>query len=123
MYNFTSISNPLNINIFKFSEQITIDEFNSYKDNLNFLLNQQNPFYAVFDLLEIKSFNIGFFLKQISYMYSKQDLVKKYLKGSVILVDDSYKTLINVTLAIKKPINPNIVTSNLEDGIQFLILL
>ncbi len=44
MYNFTSISNPLNINIFKFSEQITIDEFNSYKDNLNFLLNQQNPF-------------------------------------------------------------------------------
>ena len=123
MYNFTSIDDPLNIKMFKFSHDITLDDFNLYKDNLDYLLNQQQPFYAIFDLLEIKSFNMDFFLKQTTYMYSKKKIVGKYLKGSVILVDDIYKMLINITLSIKKPISPNIITSNLEDGIQFLVLL
>lgn len=123
MYNFTNIQDPININMFKFSDTINNNEFELYKNNFDQLLNQAKDFYAVFDLLEIKSFNINFFLKQMTYMYSKNNIVKQYLKGSVIVVNKKYESLIKMSLSLKKPITPNYVTSNLEEGIRFLILL
>ena len=123
MYNFTCIEKPININMFKFSDTINNNEFELYKNNFDQLLNQAKDFYAVFDLLEIKSFNINFFLKQMTYMYSKNNIVKQYLKGSVIVVNKKYESLIKMSLSLKKPITPNYVTSNLEEGVRFLILL
>jgi hypothetical protein len=123
MYNFTNIQDPININMFKFSDTINNNEFELYKNNFDQLLNQAKDFYAVFDLLEIKSFNINFFLKQMTYMYSKNNIVKQYLKGSVIVVNKKYESLIKMSLSLKKPITPNYVTSNLEEGVRFLILL
>jgi hypothetical protein len=109
--------------MFKFSDPIDDNEFELYKNDLNSLLDKKKQFYAIFDLLEIKSFNINFFFKQMTYMYSKSHIVEKYLKGCVILVDNQYGSIINMALSLKKPIAPNFITSNLEDGIKFLVLL
>ena len=68
MYNFTYIQKPININIFKFSETINDNEFNLFKNDFDQLVDQGQYFFAIFDLLEIKTYNIRFFMKQLSYM-------------------------------------------------------
>lgn len=123
MYNFTCIQKPININMFKFSDPIDDNEFELYKNDLNTLLDKKIQFYAIFDLLEIKSFNINFFIKQMTYMYSRSHIVEEYLKGSVIVVDKKYGSIINMALSLKKPIAPHFITSNLEDGIKFLVTI
>ena len=105
MYEFTHITRPFNINIFKFSGDIKDKEFKLYKKDFDNLLNQKNSFYVIFNLLEINKFNINFFIKQMNYMYTKEKVVKKYLKASVILTNGYYKTLIKISLSMKKPIN------------------
>lgn len=123
MYEYNVITYPKNLNIFKFSGNIESKDFESYKKDLDLILDKKQIFYSFFDILDIKNFNINFLLKQISYIYSKQKSIKMYMKGNIVLVDKSYESVINMTIKLKKPLCPNFVTSNREEGIKFLLLL
>ena len=64
--------------MFKFSGNVNDNEFNLYKNDLNNILESQKAFYSVFDILDIKNFDINFFIKQVSYMYSKKSLINTF---------------------------------------------
>ena len=57
----------------------------------------------------------------MNYIYSNEKEVKKYLKASSIIISQNYIKLIELGFIFKKPITPNYLTSNLENGIQYLI--
>jgi len=121
MLTYKSISNPIDIKIFKFSKKIDNNTFIDYENKFNKLLSEGKTFYVIFDLLNIDNFSITFFTQQMHYMYSKSNIIKKYLKASVIVINQSYIPVINFAMAIKKEIVPNLVTSNLEEGVNFLL--
>lgn len=123
MYEYKYIKEPINMIMFKFSGNVNDNEFNLYKNDLNNILESQKAFYSVFDILDIKNFDINFFIKQVSYMYSKKSLIKKLMKGNVILVDKSYESIVSMTIKLKKQLCPNFITSKKEEGIKFLLLL
>ena len=121
MLTYNSINNLINIKIFKFSKKIDNNTFIDYENKFNKLLSEGKTFYVIFDLLNIDNFSITFFTQQMYYMYSKSNIIKKYLKASVIVINQSYIPVINFAMAIKKEIVPNLVTSNLEEGVNFLL--
>ena len=121
MLTYKSISNPIDIKIFKFLKKIDNNTFIDYENKFNKLLSEGKTFYVIFDLLNIDNFSITFFTQQMHYMYSKSNIIKKYLKASVIVINQSYIPVINFAMAIKKEIVPNLVTSNLEEGVNFLL--
>lgn len=121
MLTYNSVDKPIDIKIFKFSSNVDNDTFKDYKDKFNELLSNKKTFYVIFDLMKLDNFSLSFFTNQMMYMYSKSKIIKKYLKASVILINESYIPMINFAMKIRKEIVPNLVTSNLEKGIEFLL--
>lgn len=121
MYSFNhSNSNNMKMCVFEFSEKISKEEFEEFKKDFDTLLKNQTPFYVIFNLLNIKNFDIKFFYKKMDYIYKNKNSVRKYLNASSIIINDSYGKLIKFGLKIKKPISPNKVCKDLESGISFL---
>tara|TARA_E500000178_G_C16393869_1_gene475599 strand:+ start:40 stop:432 length:393 start_codon:yes stop_codon:yes gene_type:complete len=115
--------NSKNLNLFEFSNKISKEEFNKFKSDFDNLLNKQDKFLVVFNLLKIKSFDINFFLKKMDYIYKNKDLVKMYMSGSTIVISNKYLGILKFGLAMKKPLCPNCVTEDLRDGMNFLVKL
>mgnify|MGYP001189245387 FL=1 len=115
--------NSKNLNLFEFSNKISKEEFNKFKSDFDNLLNKQDKFLVVFNLLKINSFDINFFLKKMDYIYKNKDLVKMYMSGSTIVINNKYLGILKFGLAMKKPLCPNCVTEDLRDGMNFLVKL
>ena len=115
--------NSKNLNLFEFSNKISKEEFNKFKSDFDNLLNKQDKFLVVFNLLKIKIFDINFFLKKMDYIYKNKDLVKMYMSGSTIVISNKYLGILKFGLAMKKPLCPNCVTEDLRDGMNFLVKL
>ena len=59
----------------------------------------------------------------MNYIYSNEELVKRYLKASSIVISSSYIKLIELGFVFKKPITPNYITDKLEKGVEYLVQL
>ena len=121
MYKFHSIEEEFKLYVFEFSGKNTNNDFNLFKKDFDKLLNNKEFFVSIFNLLNLQSFDISFFFKKSNYIFSKKEEVKKYLKASSIVISKDYIKLIELGLFFKKPITPNYLTTNLENGIQYLL--
>lgn len=121
MYSYTYTNDSINLYVFEFKKIISKDEFDKFKLDFDNLLEKRKPFYVIFNLLGIENFDIKFFYKKMDYIYSKKDIVKKYLKASSIVIRNLYGNLIKLGLKIKKPLAENTVVDNIESGVQFLL--
>ena len=121
MYKYYTLKDGFNLSLFEFSKKTSNDDFNLFKNDFDKLLKKKDVFVAVFNLLNIESFNINFFYQKMNYIYSNKEEVKKYLKASSIIISKNYIKLIELGFVFKKPITPNYLTSNLESGIQYLL--
>lgn len=121
MYKYYTLKDGFNLRLFEFSEYTSNSDFNLFKNDFDKLLKKKEGFIAIFNLLNIKSFSINFFYQKMNYIYSNEKEVKKYLKASSIIISQNYIKLIELGFIFKKPITPNYLTSNLENGIQYLI--
>lgn len=124
MFNFSSIDDPININLFKFYNDIHKEDFKKYEIKMDELYNKKKNFYLIFDLLEVGNVNLGLVFKQAKYMMERTELNKKFLVGSVILVKSTVvKGIINMIFSIKKPVSPNLVTDSFQSGLEYLTQL
>lgn len=122
MYNYSTLKNKLfDIHIFDFSKNTSDNDFSLFKKDFNTLLANKEKFMAVFNIINIESFNINFFYQKMNYIYSNKILVKNYLVASSIVVSEKYLKLIELGFVFKKPITPNFLTSQYSLGLQYLI--
>ena len=121
MYTFlNSDINKVNLFVFEFAEKVSKDEFEKFNFDFDNLLKNNNSFYAIFNLLGIKDFDLNFFYKKMDYIYKNKIRVKQLLTASSIVIKEAYGKVIKFGLKIKKPISPNIVCSDLEEGKEFI---
>ena len=121
MYQYNYSKDFINLHVFEFKDKVQKNEFERFKEDFDKLLTLNSEFYAVFNLLDIKDFDIKFFYKKMDYIYSNKEVVKKLLQASSIVIKNSYGNLIKLGLKIKKPLSPNLVCDNMGLGVQFLI--
>lgn len=121
MYKFKSTNDDININLFEFSEDIKKENLVSFQNDFDSIFNKKKPFFVIFNLLNISSFDMKFFITMLTYIHKNKTLVQQYLKASSIIVNDKYRSILNIGLKMKKPITPNFITSDLNQGIQFFI--
>ena len=112
--------NKMNLVLFEFADKVSKEEFENFKSDFDNLLKINKPFFAIFNLLGIKDFDIKFFYKKMDYIYKNKDKVKQLLIASSIVIKESYGKLIKFGLKLKKPISPNIVCDDLNKGEEFL---
>lgn len=112
--------NKMNLILFEFADKVSKEEFENFKSDFDNLLKINKPFFAIFNLLGIKDFDINFFYKKMDYIYKNKDKVKQLLIASSIVINESYGKLIRFGLKLKKPITPNIVSNDLNEGEEFL---
>jgi hypothetical protein len=121
MYQYNYSKDFINLHVFEFKDKVQKNEFEKFKEDFDKLLTLNSEFYAVFNLLDIKDFDIKFFYKKMDYIYSNKEIVKKLLQASSIVIKNSYGSLIKLGLKIRKPLSPNLVCDNMGLGVQFLI--
>ena len=109
MYQYNYSKDFINLHVFEFNDKVQKNEFERFKEDFDKLLTLNSEFYAVFNLLDIKDFDIKFFYKKMDYIYSNKEVVKKLLQASSIVIKNSYGNLIKLGLKIKKPLSPNLV--------------
>ena len=121
MYKFKSTNDEINVNLFEFSDKISKDNLKLFQNDFDSIFSKKKPFFVIFNLLNISSFDMTFFITMLTYIHNNKSLVKQYMKASSIIVNDKYSSILNIGLKIKKPLTPNFVTSDLNQGIQFFI--
>ena len=105
------------INVFKFYDILTDDDVSKFAKDIQKLLNKNEIFYIILDVMHIKNFNFDFFNK-FDYIFEDEYKVKRYFKGSVILTNN--KRILSFILSIKKPLMPTNVNNNYQDAIKYL---
>jgi len=121
MYKHKFLEEPFHIQLFIFSEKVTKDELNQFRNDLETLLNSHIDFYLVFDLTKLNNFDINLFTAMNKYIYQNEELVKLYMKASSIVIRKTMKPIINLAMNFNKPLVPNLVVSKIEKSIEFLI--
>lgn len=121
MYKHKFLKEPFHIQLFIFSEKVTKDELNLFRNDLETLLNSHIDFYLIFDLTNLNNFDINLFTAMNKYIYQNEELVKLYMKASSIVIRKTMKPIINFAMNFNKPLVPNLVVSKIEKSIEFLI--
>ena len=121
MYNLKRTNDDININLFQFSNTITKDDLINFQKDFDLIFSEKKTFFVIFNLLNISSFDMNFFITMLSYIHKNKVLVKEFMKASSIIVTSKFRPILNMALSIKKPFTPNFVTSDLNVAIEFLL--
>ena len=121
MYKKKSLIDPFNIQLFKFSDKVSKEELNIFKNDLNSLFTSKQPFYIIFDMAALKSFDISIFMTMTKHIYKNKVAVKEFMKASSIIVSPGIAPLIKIALKFNTPLAPNLISSSIENGIEFLL--
>ena len=117
MYEFINLIN--NIYLFSFSSKITIEEIENFKNDFNQLVIADNKFFFVIDLYQINNFKTSFFYSIMKSIDSNEEMLKKNLLASSIILSPKFKNILSVFIKMKKQIAPNFISPNLSSSINF----
>lgn len=107
--------------IFKFTEKMTEEDFNKLLAVLDKLLSLKKPFAFIIDAKNSKLAPLSCGIALIHWMSRNKQLIKQYLVASCIVTN--YKKLITVIRWVftkQKPTSPNLLTSNYDEGYNFV---
>jgi hypothetical protein len=117
MYEFSNFIN--NIYLFKFSDKITSEEIENFKTDFTNLVIEDKKFFFIIDLEKISNFKTKFFYSVVKSIDSNQELLKKNLIGSSIILSSTFKNILKVLINMKKKIAPNFISPNLSSSLNF----
>ncbi len=69
----------------------------------------------------LKSFDISIFMTMTKHIYRNKVAVKEFMKASSIIVSSGIVPLIKLALKFNTPLAPNLISSSIEHGIEFLL--
>lgn len=117
----TTCSKKINNYIFK--NKISIDDFNNYKKDILVEFNKEEVFYAINDLRLINSIDLKYikYLLDLSIIFT--DKVIKYIGCTIIITNNTNKSIYNVIMKMSKTKVPYYVATSLEDAVRFILLL
>ena len=104
----------------EFKGRLTLVDYQQFKNIFDDLLHE-NYFGAIFDLRNATYIPPTLVLEQAKYMSEYETKAKESLIASAILISSTWmQKLLNGLFLFKKPVSPNLVTSSLEDSIEFI---
>lgn len=90
---------------------------------MKFYYSRNIKFYLIVDLSKIKKIPIKILLKFTKFMKVNYYNNKKYVISSGILIKNNItKMLINIAFKIQKPASPYIISNNIKDINNFLVI-
>lgn len=112
-------SSSITFYYFIFSGVLTNTDFQEFKGIFNKCLSE--PMGVVFDLRKVSSVPPSMIMDQVNYMREYEQLARKNLIASSIVVESTLLTyLLSCLFKIKKPISPNYITSSRDEGEEFI---
>lgn len=108
--------------LFELNGIITINELNDVLRILEELLDKKEPFAFVLDgreITEFPTFKSGYYI--LSWMRRNYKKIPDVLLASAIITNN--ETILNIldwVFKQKKPINPNLITKDKEEGMEFI---
>ncbi len=124
MYEIDSkITNNKKINHYKFKNNISIDDFNNYKNDILKQFNKKQKFYAINDISSLNSIEINYikYLLDLNQIFT--DKVINYIGGTIIITNDTNKSIYNIIMKMSRTQVPYYVTTSLEEAVKFILLL
>jgi hypothetical protein len=107
---------------FILSDDITIKEIKELFGILSMLIEKKKKFVFLLDGRNIKTFptfKAGYFI--LGWMRKHRSLIPgTLLASSIILNNQIIIDILNWVFKQQKPVSPNIITNNVEEGIGFL---
>lgn len=107
---------------FTLENNVTNDEFKDLLVILQELIDKKDKFIFLLDARNVTSFNFLYCgIETIKWMRTNKSSIKDILQGSSIVL--SNKTTVNFMNWVfdrQKPITPNKVTTNIDEGVEFL---
>jgi hypothetical protein len=120
-YKYFIRKNPILIHVFKFTDKITYQDHDRFINNLKDLFG--NRFYVIFDLRDVIDIDMGLIYKQVQFMKDYEELARKYIIKSCIIITNYWcNKMLNLLFYLKPPVSPNIIVTNIDDCIDFIKL-
>ena len=117
MYEFLNLIN--NIYLFKFTNKITTEEIDNFKNDFNNIVKEDKQFFFIIDLYNINDFKTSFFYSIMKLIESNEKILKNNLIASSIILSPKFKNILTVFINMKKQIAPNFISPNLSSSLNF----
>ena len=94
---------------YKFGNIIEVSDFKKYKNDILNEFKNRKKFYAINDLRNITKFDINYinYLLNLNSIFKNEELVNKYLGGTVLIVSKNLKNLFELIIKLSKTKIPN----------------
>ena len=117
MYEFSNLI--CNIYLFKFSNNITSEEIDNFKNDFSNIVKEDKLFFFIIDLYNINDFKTSFFYSIMKSIESHEKSLKNNLIASSIILSPKFKKILTVFINMKKQIAPNFISPNISSSINF----
>jgi hypothetical protein len=111
------------INHYKFKNNISIDDFNNYKNDILKEFDKEVKFYAINDIRLINSIDIQYikYLLDLNQIFTNK--VINYIGCTIIITNNTNKSIYNIIMKMSNTQVPYYVATSLEDAIRYILLL
>ncbi len=108
-----------------FKNTFNEEEYDLYTKCFQICLNDAKKINKQISLiLDVRNLGIQspkLLYKQINFLIENDDLISEVVNSSIILISNSLsKTLIDFIFRFKKPKKPNLITDDIDEGMDFL---
>ena len=123
MYNFNHQNKLFNLFIFQFNEQMTSEDLNKYKNDINkILLLKVKNIFIVYDIRKVNKIDMNCFTSNINTLFKCTNLLKDAIQGCSIIVNDKYINTIKMIFKIlpNKICENFIITKEADEAFLYL---
>ena len=113
------------IHHYKFSNIITDEDFKKYKYHILGEFQNNNKFYAIQDVLNVKDFKMNYmkYFMGLDKLFKDKILVRNYVGATVILVNKKNRKIFDLVFKLRKTETPNKIVTSLEEAVTFIFSL
>lgn len=110
-----------NIYTFSLKGNVNEDHFILFKDRFENILKNKPICGMMFDISQLNYVSPTIMYKFSSYLSSCDDIIKqKLVATSVVVYSEFTRNLLNMVYAIRKPIRPNSIVVDKNEGYNFI---